>query len=232
MSNDTENHEEDSVDTEMDLETMTPEQREQAEKDMLRSRLRAMGISYSNNAGVETLRAKVNEAMEAPVNQTKEDQDELLPTVPEARDNDEPSQLEVKPAPLSTVHSLRNKLRREANKLIRIRVQNMDPKKKDLPGEILTVANEYIGTIRKFVPYGEATDDGWHVPYALYEMMKERRFMDIRTSKNKLNGQLVVTKKLVREFNIEVLPQLTPQELKQLGAAQLAAGTSSLSADE
>ena len=107
-------------------------------------------------------------------------------------------------------------------RLVRLRITNMDPKKKDLPGEILTVANDYLGTVRKFIPFGEVTDNGYHVPYCLYMMMKERRFLNIRTTKK--NGQIQVSSGWATEFAFEELPPLTQHELDRLAAAQAAAG--------
>lgn len=215
----------------MDVDEMTPEQREQVEKTMLRERLTQMGVRYSNNAGVEALREKLRVATEdgpAAVNAAEEVLEVVDPT---------PSTSKAQPAfdavvpelpntRAQTKAELRNQLRREQMKLVRLRITNLDPKKKEWPGEILTVANEYIGTVSRFVPFGEATDEGWHVEQCLYEMMKERQFLDVITKK--VQGQIIVSHRLVREFSLEVLPQLTQNELTKLGQAQLAAGTSTL----
>ena len=112
---------------------------------------------------------------------------------------------------------------KEKMKLVRLRITNLDPKKKDLPGEILTVGNEYLGTVRKFVPFGEATDNGYHVPYCLYELMRDRKFLSIKTRKGP-KGQTIVEQQMVREFALEILPPLTEAELARLSAAQLSAG--------
>ena len=110
-------------------------------------------------------------------------------------------------------------------KLIRVRITNMDPKKKDLRGEIMTVANEYLGTVRKFVPFGEDTVEGYHVPKCLLTMMQERKFLRIREIKDRKTGVTRPETAWVREFAIEILDPLTPEELKQLATAQIAAGT-------
>lgn len=120
--------------------------------------------------------------------------------------------------------SLRQHIQREKMKLVRLRITNMDPKKKDLPGEIITVANEYLGTVRKFVPFGEATDNGYHVPYCIYEVLRDRKFLNIRTRKGK-NGTPVVESNYAKEFALEVLPPLSEAELQRLATAQIAAGT-------
>lgn len=120
--------------------------------------------------------------------------------------------------------SLRQYMINEQMKLVRLRITNLDPKKKDLQGEIMTVANEHLGTVRKFIPFGEVTEEGYHVPYCLYQMMKERRFQNIRTIKGR-DGQLRTETNWAPEFALEVLDPLTPQELRDLATAQAAAGS-------
>lgn len=60
--------------------------------------------------------------------------------------------------------------------LVRCRVYNLNPAKADLPGEIISVANRFIGTVRKFIPFGEATENGYHIPRVLVEDLKSRQF--------------------------------------------------------
>lgn len=183
---------------------------------MLKQRARMMGITFSNNIGVEALRAKIAAKMEGRSSQA-EDQQEQPPAPPPLQDPSEP-------APTRPM-TLREKLVKENMKLVRLRIVNLDPKKKDLPGEIFTVANEYLGTVRKFVPYGEKTDEGYHVPYCIYKMMKARKFLNIRTYKDRQNqNQIKIEQNWATEFALEVLPPLTKEELARLGAAQLAAG--------
>jgi hypothetical protein len=120
--------------------------------------------------------------------------------------------------------TLRERLFKDNMKLIRVRITNLDPKKKDLPGEIITVANRYIGTVKKFVPYGEVTDGGYHIPYVIFKMLKKRKFLNIRSRKG-ANGQDITETNYVNEFAIEELPMLTQAELTRLAQAQIAAGS-------
>jgi hypothetical protein len=109
-------------------------------------------------------------------------------------------------------------------KLVRVRITNLDPKKKDLPGEIFTVGNEIIGTVAKYIPYGEVTDEGYHIPQIIFDNLKERKFLDVRSYKDKKTGKIKVEQRWATEFAFEVLPQLTPQEVERLRIAQLQAG--------
>ena len=111
----------------------------------------------------------------------------------------------------------RAKLRREATKLVRINVTCMNPSKKEWPGEIITVGNQVVGTLRKYVPFN--TDEGWHVPQMIYEVLRDRQCQVFTTTKTK-NGIGVRTGKLIKEFAIDVLPPLTPEELKELAQRQ------------
>ena len=189
-----------------------------SELDMLKARATMMGVEFSNNIGIDTLRARVNAAMEgseAPkeVSKAKDDAPEVNALTGEAADVDPDAGL-----------TTRQILQRDQMKLVRVRITNLDPKKKDLQGEVITVANEFLGTVRKFVPFGEVTDEGYHIPYCIYNMLCERVFLHIRTFKDKRTGQIQIEQKEVREFALEVLPPLTPKELAALATAQQAAG--------
>ena len=179
---------------------------------MLKERAKLMGIQHSGNIGVETLRQKI----QAHIDGTPD------PTI----QGDETNALDPAAAPVNreeTKQEMRDRIYADAMRLVRVRIMNLDPKKKDLPGEIFTVGNEIIGTVRKYIPYGEASDAGYHVPKILYDELKSREFLDIRTS-NKA-GQIQVTQRMAREFSLEVLPPLTEHELARLAASQAAAGT-------
>lgn len=198
-----------------------------SELNMLKDRAKLMGIQFSNNIGVEALKAKIEEkraAMEAAAQPKQEPAPAATQTAAQTGNGagaiNALTGNETRPA---RPKSLRQYLRDEKMKLIRLRITNLDPKKKDLPGEIITVANEYIGTVRKFVPFGEVTDNGFHVPQCIYDLLKERTFVSIKTRKDQ-KGQTIVEHQNAREFALEILPQLTPEELAQLSAAQAAAG--------
>lgn len=186
---------------------------------LLKARAKMMGIQHSNNIGIEALKAKIAAHTEP----RKEPKDTPPVPVPPAR----VAAVAPPTAPTSgpvAQKTLRQKLWEENMRLVRLRITNLDPKKKDLPGEIITVANRFIGTVRKYVPYGEVTEEGYHVPYCIYTMLKERRFLNIRITKKR--GQEHIEQNWAPEFALEVLPPLTPAELQKLAIAQKAAGNS------
>lgn len=181
------------------------------ELSILKQRATLMGLKFSNNIGLEALRKKVSDAQEG-----------ITEELEVAQVN--PLETETAAPKEETRTEMARRIRLEQTKLVRIRIQNLDPKKKELPGEIITVANDYMGTVRKFVPYGEQTDNGYHVPYCIYQFLKERKFLNIRVTKGK-NGRPNIQQGWVREFSIEVLPPLTQEELTNLAQAQIAAGS-------
>ena len=187
-----------------------------SELDMLKSRAKLMGITFSNNIGLDALKTKIEEHKKASEAETQ------TQALAQTNEQQPEAQTENQKKNAKTI-SLRAHLQKEKMKLVRLRITNLDPKKKDLPGEILTVGNEYLGTVRKFVPFGEATDNGYHVPYCLYELMRDRKFLSIKTRKGP-KGQTIVEQQMVREFALEILPPLTEAELARLSAAQLSAG--------
>lgn len=176
---------------------------EEAELEALKARAKVMGISFSPKIGIERLRAKI----EAKLNPVVEEIDPAEETETQRKAR------------------IRKQQREEQMALVRCRIANLNPSKRDLRGEIFTVANKYVGTVRKFIPYGEATDNGYHVPKILYEQLKSRKFLQVNTRNDRSAGnQIVVDQRWVPEFSIEVLPRLTQEELDKLAAAQAAAG--------
>ena len=200
------------------------------ELDLLKQRATLMGITFSNNIGEETLRQRIADkqaeldAAASGAENTGEEGDTVQ------QEQGEVNALETGTSPKEEITTerpltLREQIRLEQMRLVRVRITCLDPKKKDLPGEILTVANEYLGTVRKFIPFGEVTDDGYHIPYCLYKMLDARKFLNIRTFKDRRTGTVRVESGYVKEFALEVLDPLTPAELAKLATAQKAAGS-------
>lgn len=172
----------------------------EAELVALKARADMMGIKYSPNIGLDALKKRVNDTL---TGESEVKEDNL-------------SEAERKSA-------VRQKMIKEELKLIRVRITNMNPAKKDLAGEIFCVSNKYLGDVKKFIPFGEATDEGYHVPNILLKQLKARKFQQIKTKKKRNEADIEVKTKLVNEFAIEVLDPLTEDELAELKASQMAA---------
>jgi hypothetical protein len=176
------------------------------ELETLKARADRMGLSYHPSIGVEKLREKVNAAMAAD-------------TPPEA-----PVQAptpEVAPAPVETLAQERKRMKNHANELIRVRITCMNPAKKEWSGEIFTVGNALVGSITKYIPFN--AEEGWHVPRIILEQLQARQCQVFTTLKSK-HGVSVRQGKLIKEFAIEMLDQLTPAELHDLAQRQAMSG--------
>lgn len=202
-----------------DDQALNPSADEQAvdELTLLKERAKVMGIPFSNNISLETLRKRVADKMEG--------KDEAPEVNALTGDPEIAQAMAAKPLnQKANAVALRKLMYAKQMRQVRVRITNMDPKKKDLPGEIWTLANEYLGTVRKFVPYGEQTDDGFHIPYCLYRLLDSKRFLHIRDVKDRTTGIVRQDKVWAKEFSLDVLPTLTQAELDRLAAAQAAAG--------
>lgn len=177
---------------------------------LLKQRATTLGISFSNNIGTETLKERIKEKLEGKTEDPK--------------NTNQVNALTGEKDVVLTKEQRRAKIKKEADKLIRLRITNLDPKKSKWPGEIITVANEFIGTVTKFVPFGEVTEDGYHVPNVIYKKLKKRKFLDIKVIKQRGKPDRII-ERWVPEFALEVLPQLTEAQLKKLAAAQTASGS-------
>lgn len=203
------------------LDQNQEEQSGPSELEMLKQQAALMGVTHSNNIGVEALRKKIAAKMEGEQDNTDADGVEIAQPNPLAPAPAEPTAT-AEAAPAGKPKTLQQHLRETAMRLVRIRISSMDPKKQDLDGEFITVANEYIGTVRKYVPFGEKTDKGYHVPQCIYDHLKGREFLHVQT--REVDGQLVTKTRYVKEFAIEVLEPLTPAEIRALAADQRATG--------
>ena len=115
-----------------------------------------------------------------------------------------------------------NQRKKDINRLVRIRIQCMNPLKKEWPGEIISVGSAKMGTFKKFIPF--TADEPYHIPQIMYEELMSRK-CTVFTTKSLPNGQKVRKGKLIAEFAIEVLAPLTAAEIKDLAQRQaMAAG--------
>ena len=171
---------------------------------LIKQKADTVGVAYTAEDTVDSIRAKIN-----------------------AKLNDEPKPKENSDGAASgssapkTKQELRQEAILDATRLIRVRITNMDPRKADLPGEFFTVSNGVVGTIQRYIPYSEQ-EDGWHIENMLLEMLKEKQFYQLRPRKGP-NGTVLPDGRWVKEFAIEILEPLTPEELRVLANKQAAA---------
>lgn len=181
---------------------------EREERKALRAQLLKLGINSSPNASVHTLRAKLAQAQSQ--SDPKEDVVAVSPATPSPT-----------PSPSQTKVDSLEKAKKDALRLIRVRIQNVNPAKADLHGEIFTFANEVIGKVSKYIPYDEA-GESYHVPNCIYKMLKSKKFLNVKTYTDKATGKIQINQSWVDEFALEELPPLTPKELHDLALKQKA----------
>lgn len=173
------------------------------ELEVLKARADTLGITYKSNIGLETLRERVRQKMEG-------ETDEGYGGAPSGSTKKE------------TEQQVRERVTAEAMALIRVRIANMNPAKADLEGEFITVANKFVGTVTKLIPFGKATNNGYHIPKILYDDLISRQFQQVTLKKNNRGLEEVQTN-LVQEYNIQILPPMTAEELQELALKQQAA---------
>lgn len=156
------------------------------ELETLKAQATEMGIQFHTNIGVEALKAKIA-----------------------ARKAEAPAE------PMSENDRIR-KMREEALKLVRVIVTPMDVLKKDYTGEILSVSNSVLGTVKKLVLFNEP----YHLPQILVDELREKKCQVFTSRKD--NNNLIREAKLINAYGIQVLPPLTEQELEDLRKSQLA----------
>lgn len=178
---------------EMELAQEDKAKMEAAQLEALKARAVKLGVPFSPNIGLATLRERIAE-------HTAE-----TPAVAEAP-------VEVK---AETEQQRRQRIRKAATRLVRVRVTNMNPATNTHEGQYFTAGNSVCGDHTKYVKY----DVPWHVPYIIYQYLKEREIQMFRTSKNASNKE-VKESYMAKEFSVEVLPALTPKELEDLRIKQ------------
>lgn len=171
------------------------------ELENLKSRAEKLGVKFHPSISAEKLREKIKAAQSEGEGSVGEQ-----PEVKSATGTNEES-----PA------AKKLRMKREALKLVRVRITCMNPAKKEWEGEIITVANNAVGTVKRYVPFN--TEDGWHAEHILLEQLRERQCQIFVTEKDS-RGNKVRKGKLIREFAIEVLDPLTEEELRELAQRQ------------
>jgi hypothetical protein len=166
---------------------------------LLKERAAIMGIQYHPSIGVDKLREKVTAALKDPSEPEEQAVEQAETSAPETK---------------AQAHM---RFRKEASVLIRVRLTCMNPAKQKWEGEIFTVSNSVIGTMKKFIPFH--AEEGWHIPQALLNIIQERHYQAPYTERG-TKGQEIRKYKMAKEFSIEILPPLTVEEMKDLATQQ------------
>ncbi len=188
-------------------------------KEKLQEEAKALGIDFHHATGEIKLQELIDEkkfATSAPP-ETGETTDE--PNEPEPEVKVEP-EAEVVEKPLTKGKRL-SLIRNHQKSLIRVILRCNNDNKKEWKGEIFKVANS-LHAFTRFVPFDN--EKGWHIERAIFDTIKEKKCQKFKEKKLP-NGMKSRIGFLVNEYTIEVLPDLTPDELKDLAAEQAARGS-------
>ena len=168
------------------------EEQAESELDALKLIADNMGLEYHPSIGVDKLKKKIEKAKE-PVATKKVEKI---------------NKMEARTAKI-----------KDATKLRRIRVVNMNPVRRESKGEYFSVSNSSIGTVKRFIPF----DVEWHCEDVIYKTIKNRKFRKTVEEPDGKGGK-ISRNIFIPEFSVEILPDLTTQELKDLAADQAARG--------
>lgn len=207
----------------------------EADLDAARAEATRLGVTYTKNMKAETIRKKIQEKLSESDIEEEDLEEVAATTVPTTNltyataprlPNGELdlAKLPKLPVKRGNVTKLdytpiaKDIIRKDLTRLVRVKITCFNPAKKEWKGEVFSFVNAVVGTVKKFVPYNCEAADSYHVPYCIYLMMKQKEFQAF--SGKKVNGVEVKTPRQVREFALEVLPQLTKAELDALAKKQ------------
>lgn len=176
------------------------------EKTQIQQRLDQMGISYKKTHGVDKLKEFLKLALIPDDNAKEEFEKENKPKiVPE--------------------YILRQELIKKASKLTRVIVNTLDPNENSLRGQFFTFVNGKIGTIKRFVPFGEyCGEKGTHVEESILNIIRSKKYMKIVKYKDS-KGIERYKKVASPKYAVQETGKITQKELDEIKARQAANST-------
>ena len=212
----------------------------------LKKHAASLGLSFSPNIGIDTLRTRIKEAlvekgelppMEDPrvqqaarefsqtstvltgesVEVTTSQDTIAAPPVTPMTEEEVRAAIEASETP----DQRRHRLHQEQMKLIRVVVHCNNDQKSELTGETIKVANRIIGSFTKFIPFDN--DEGYHIPQIMLDTLNDKVCQKWKTTKL-VSGETVKMPFMTKEYSITVLPELTEEDLEKLAADQKARG--------
>lgn len=204
-----------TLDQNVDQDQLDQEEEEQELKqpsrlESLKTKADKLGIKYKSNIS-ETALAKKIDLVLSDESTAKDESDE----VDESEQDDEEKEAEApKPKKLDKASE-----RKRSQKLVRVIVRPLDPRRTQLDGELVMTGNSAIGTTGKFVPFN--VEAGFHIPEIIYNTLKDRTFTEFYTVEDK-DGNEHTKSRQKKAFIIEVLDPLTEDEIQEIKIRQQA----------
>lgn len=235
----------------MDLKQLTKDEAiEQVmamtELEDVRAAATSIGVTYSGNSKIASLKGKIIDFLSEDPQEDDEDAaglsdiGNMLNEVLDAGGVEEPIQISVlkkRPVLLSDhdlinmdhVHEedpgLRRRIvRAKALRMVRVRVQALDPGESQLNGVIITARNKYTGKISKYVPFASEVSVGYYVPKMILDHMAELKFPRRVEKKGAKFGIKQYNTIMSPKYTIEFLPHLSKKEIEDLAVAQRSSG--------
>lgn len=106
------------------------------------------------------------------------------------------------------------RLKRTATQMLRVEVTCLNSNKTQEQGVWAMGSNPIVGCIKEYIPMGVP----WHISRIGYNVLKEKMFSKQASGTRGGEGKRVLTE----EYQITILPELTPAELKTLKQVQQA----------
>lgn len=177
----------------------------QIELATLKTKADTLGVEYSPNIGAEKLRERISAKLAE-------------------QDSEDAKVIAEEPKVVETQAQLYERLRMDALRMVRVNVSPMDPALKEYDGDFFSVTNGVVRTVRKYVKFN--TSDGWHIPNIIYQQLINATCQIFVNVPDERTGGKAKKKqgKLVPRFSVQVLPDLTEEELAKLEADQKARG--------
>lgn len=203
-----------TLDQNVDQDQLDQEEEEQDLKqpsrlESLKAKADKLGIKYKSNIS-ETALAKKIDSVLSDESTAKDESDE----VDESEQDDEEEEEAPKPKKLDKASE-----RKRSQKLVRVIVRPLDPRRTQLDGELVMTGNSAIGTTGKFVPFN--VEAGFHIPEIIYNTLKDRTFTEFYTVEDK-DGNEHTKSRQKKAFIIEVLDPLTEDEIQEIKIRQQA----------
>lgn len=223
----------------MDIKTLSTDEAKAAvtameSKDELRQAATDLGIPFSGNTGEGTLRKKVMDHLEvvteedpilAALGGTEEDEIPVQEPVKQPKAKGPPTlgELALMDASKEKDPVVRRKIvRARALRLSRVIVTNLDPSDAQLEGNIYTAMNQYTGKVSKYIPFGDDSGVGYHIPEILLNIIRAQKFALRKEIKGGQFGVKKYKTTMVPKFSIQILDNLKPEELKAMAVRQSA----------
>ena len=202
-----------TLDQNADQDQLDQEEEEQDLKqpsrlESLKAKADKLGIKYKSNIS-ETALAKKIDSVLSDESTAKDESDE----VDESEQDDEEEEA-PKPKKLDKASE-----RKRSQKLVRVIVRPLDPRRTQLDGELVMTGNSAIGTTGKFVPFN--VEAGFHIPEIIYNTLKDRTFTEFYTVQDK-DGNEHTKSRQKKAFIIEILDPLTEAEIQEIKIRQQA----------